>query len=138
MSMDKNPMGILNDICATNEFNKTHQIQTKVANVGFDWPCVNDVIGKFYEEINELKQAIINQDHNNTEEEIGDLFYTLINLARHLNVDPEKSLRLSSEKFIRRFNCLEQLAQLEKLELKSSSLDQLETLWQRAKRKESP
>lgn len=128
---------LLQGIDTNNEIDKASSIQAKAAAVGFDWPCTNDVIDKLYEEIDELKQAITNKDSDNIEEEVGDLFYTLINLARHLHVDPEKSLQLSSEKFMRRFCCLEQMAGQEDIQLATSSLDQLETLWQRAKWKES-
>lgn len=118
-----------------NTIDEAFTIQTDAAKVGFDWPCSKDVLNKLDEELEELKQAILNNDAANIEEEIGDLFYTLINLSRHLQVNPNKALQLSSNKFTHRFECLKALAEKENLDLQISSLEQLETLWQRIKRK---
>ncbi len=107
---------------------EAQQISSKVANVGFDWPHTDQVIDKLHEELNELAEARSSGSHEDRENEIGDILFTLVNVARHLKVDPEQSLRKANAKFRRRFAHVEKHAQLP-----GASLEEMEALWQEAK-----
>ncbi len=111
-----------------------NKIQKKVAKVGFDWENSQQVMGKIYEELDEVKEALDKPDNPaHLNEEIGDLLFACVNLARKSNADPEQLLRNANQKFERRFRDLElQLAE-QKLEISESSLTILEACWQRAK-----
>ncbi len=109
------------------------KMQKRVGRHGFDWPDLVGVIEKIEEEIAELKVAINNQDHNNIEEELGDLLFSCVNLARHLDFDAETALRKANRKFEQRFRQLEKIIQQQSLSVDSASLEQLEQAWQQAK-----
>lgn len=112
---------------------RAQKLQKRAARAGFDWPEVMPVLDKIEEEIAELRQAIQQEDQANIHEETGDLLFSCVNLARHLDVDAEESLRSTNRKFQTRFNFIEkQLAQQSK-KLSQCSLDELEALWQLAK-----
>lgn len=122
---------------------EAHQISTKVARVGFDWKNVEEIFGKLHEELNELREAIHThartndeEDHANVREEIGDLLFVITNIARRLNVEPEAALKLSNRKFRRRFNYIEQNLRRQNRSFDSSTTEDLELLWQEAKRSE--
>ena len=108
------------------------KIQSRAAQVGFDWPDVSGVYEKVQEEITELQQAW--DDEQARTEEMGDLLFTCVNLSRHAGVDPEQALRQASNKFEQRFRSMEASAQQDAKSLESLSEAQLESLWQRAKR----
>lgn len=112
-------------------------IQKRVARVGFDW---NDYLGpldKITEEVKELKQAAESKDSEaHITEEIGDILFAVVNVARKLKIDPEKALRLSNRKFMARFNKMETTAKKKKKPLQKHSLPELEALWHQAKREE--
>lgn len=110
---------------------RAEKLQKRAARTGFDWPDSDGVYSKIYEEIKEVKDASL-QDHK--EEEIGDLLFAVVNLARHLKVDAEQALRLANAKFERRFRHMEQDAGDA---FNGLSLDEKEALWQRAKAKQS-
>ena len=107
---------------------EAQQISSKVANVGFDWPNTDQVVDKLHEELNELAEARSSGSHEDRENEIGDILFTLVNVARHLKVDPEQALRKANAKFRRRFAHVETHARLP-----GASLDEMEALWQEAK-----
>lgn len=102
-------------------------IQKQAAKTGFDWPDADPVLDKLHEEIEEYKQAIANQDNENLFEEVGDLLFTLVNLARKHNIDPEEALRCANLKFETRFRKIENEIKPE------DTLAILEEKWQRAK-----
>ena len=87
---------------------KAYRIQDKARNVGFDWEEKSQVWDKVFEEFGELKNEIENMDPDNMENEFGDLFFSLINAARLYDINPENALEHTNQKFIRRFNYLEQ------------------------------
>ena len=87
------------------------KIQKKAASLNFDWLNKELVLNKVDEELDELKEAIIENGNHNIEEELGDLFFTLINLSRHLNLNPDQTMRKANEKFIQRFNFMENLVE---------------------------
>lgn len=112
----------------------------KAAGVGFDWTRVADVRAKVNEEWNELEEALIARERDNDSkaqahvaEELGDLLFSLANLARHLNVDPEDALRRTLDKFQRRFRYLEQKLATDDRTPSDATIDELERLWEDAK-----
>ena len=114
---------------------RAQKLQKRAARVGFDWPEISPVLDKLSEEIEELRQAIQQKDHAAISEEVGDLIFTCVNLARHLDVDAEESLRGCNHKFETRFNKIEQQLKNEKKDIHHCSIDELEALWQKAKAK---
>lgn len=119
---------------------EAHQLSTKAARVGFDWKAVEDIFDKLQEEIGELRTAIQNHtvtnseaDHALVREEIGDLLFAVTNIARHLQVEPESALKLTSRKFRQRFGYIEKKLQERGQAFDQVSLDDMEALWQEAK-----
>jgi ATP diphosphatase len=128
---------------------EAHKISSKAAHVGFDWPEINGLFEKLTEETGELREQLeqlpsdslkpdskakIPSDlHARIEDEIGDLFFVMVNLARRLSVDPESALRRTNRKFRSRFGWLEQQLQERGTSLEDAPLDMMEKLWQRAK-----
>ncbi len=113
---------------------RADKIQQRAARVGFDWPDVQPVWDKLNEEISEVRQAIANDDTEAVEDEIGDLLFTVVNLARHLKIDPEVSLSRSTAKFEKRFRRVEQLAANQDNKLSELDLAALDALWDKAKK----
>ena len=111
---------------------KARRIQEKAASVGFDWDNKQQVLSKIDEEIQELKDAIINEKGIN--EELGDVLFTIVNLSRHLNIDPENSLRISIEKFSKRFKKIEKDLKSKNINMKDLSLKELDEIWDRNKK----
>jgi len=110
---------------------RARRIQEKAAGVGFDWDDKKHVLSKIDEEIQELKDAInIGKGIN---EELGDVLFTIVNLSRHLNLDPESSLRLSTEKFSNRFKKIEKELKTKKIDMKDLSLEELDKIWNKNK-----
>src|SRR6266404_185854 len=122
---------------------EARQLSKKAANVGFDWERVEDVFEKIQEEITELREAVLKHKETATDEdlslvrgEVGDLLFAVTNVARHLHVEPEGALKLTNQKFRRRFAFIEKRLSEQDLDFNSQSLDQLESLWQEAKTQE--
>ena len=109
------------------------KIQKKASSMKFDWKDLNDVINKVDEELNELKEAIDNKNKLHIEEELGDLLFTIVNLSRHLKLDPEQTLRKSNNKFISRFNIMENILDEKKIEWHDLKKSDLLNLWNKAK-----
>jgi MazG family protein len=114
------------------------KIQKRAAYIGFDWQAPVDVMPKILEELAELtavidKNTSSRQLHQQLEEEMGDLLFSCVNLARKLHIDPEKALRLSNSKFSSRFQKLEQRYQFNRQQMESASMDELEKTWQQIK-----
>ncbi len=109
------------------------KIQKRVGRHGFDWQNIDGVFDKVEEEITELKEAIANKDLANTEEEVGDLLFAVVNLSRHLQFDAETALRKSNKKFELRFRELELILSKRNLSVGKASLDTLEAAWLEAK-----
>ena len=110
---------------------RSEKLQKRAAKRGFDWPDIDGPIEKLREEIEEVSEAVQAQDQTQVEAEIGDLLFSVVNLARKLKVEPEAALRNANSKFTRRFNAVEERA---KPSLEALNLEELETLWQAAKR----
>ena len=112
---------------------KAKRIQEKASGVGFDWDKLDQVYDKLYEEIDELNIAIKENDPNNIEEELGDILFSIVNLSRHINVNPEVALDKSVIKFINRFQKLESYMDKENIDFKKQSLSDLDKLWDKIK-----
>lgn len=112
---------------------RSYKVQSKAAKVGFDWDHVGDAFHKIKEEAEELESAYAKSDAGNIKEELGDLLFSVVNVARFLNVDPEEALNSTSDKFIRRFAYIEKRAKEMNLDLESMSLEDMDKLWDEAK-----
>ena len=112
---------------------KAHRIQDKARNAGFDWTIKEDVWDKVQEEFIELKQEINQLDKDKIEAEFGDLFFSLVNAARLYKINPDNALERTNQKFISRFNYMEQKALESGKSLKEMTLEEMEVLWNEAK-----
>ncbi|MDD4715563.1 MAG: nucleoside triphosphate pyrophosphohydrolase [Oscillospiraceae bacterium] len=110
---------------------RAEKIQNKAKKAGFDWPDISDALDKLSEELSELKSAV--QNGENMEEELGDLIFSAVNVARFLRADPEEALNHASDKFIFRFQQMERIATKRGLSFASMSLDEMDVLWEQAK-----
>ncbi len=108
---------------------RAEKLQKKASKVGFDWSEVHGVIDKVEEEIGELRHEIMSGDEEKAKEELGDLFFALVNLSRHLGVNPELCLNEASNKFERRFRYVEKNCDLEE-----ATLEQMDRLWEESKK----
>ena len=114
---------------------KAYRIQDKARNVGFDWEQREQVWDKVNEEFNELKEVIEKLDSDNMEAEFGDLFFSLINAARLYRINPDNALERTNQKFIRRFNYLEEHTIKQGKSLKDMTLAEMDEIWNEAKTK---
>lgn len=121
---------------------EAHKISAKVARVGFEWATVDDVFAKLEEEIAELREAIATSPASgvsetyrggNVEEELGDAFFVLVNIARHLGVDSESALKGSNRKFRERWRRVEDALTKDGSDIEAASSEQMEVEWQKAK-----
>jgi MazG family protein len=112
---------------------EAQQISSRAAGAGFDWDGLPQVIDKLREETAELEAA---QQHSEAEDEIGDLLFVIVNIARFLKVDPEQALRKTNAKFRRRFAHIENGLEASGKSLSDANIDEMENLWQEAKRAE--
>ncbi|MGB8583274.1 MAG: nucleoside triphosphate pyrophosphohydrolase [Candidatus Sulfotelmatobacter sp.] len=138
---------------------EAHKLSSRAAQVGFDWPNIEGLFDKLAEETNELRQhlqefpapgprpegrgvagsgrqTVPEKLRERLEEEVGDLFFVLVNIARYLSLDPESALRKTNRKFRRRFQWMEQRLNESGGTLETASMDELESLWQQAKQQE--
>ncbi len=120
---------------ALGALQRGQRMQEKAARVGFDWPSVAGVLDKMHEELSELAEARAEgaADDAHVREELGDVFFTLVNLSRALGINAETAMREANEKFYRRFSFMEGRAAAGGTPLTNLSLDELEALWQQAK-----
>jgi len=112
---------------------RAHGIQKKAARVGFDWNELNEALPKLDEEITEFKESLKTKDAAAIEEELGDIFFMLVNISRFLEINPEDALRKTISKFIRRFRYIEEHAAEAGRSLKDMTLEEMEKLWQESK-----
>ena len=115
---------------------EAQQIAKKAAGVGFDWSTPEQVIEKLHEELEELNQARQSESPEQLEDELGDILFVVVNIARFFHVNAEQALRKTNAKFRRRFGYLEQKLSEAGTSAAEASLDQMEDLWQQAKRQE--
>ena len=112
---------------------RAKKLQKRAARVGFDWPSSKDVMAKIDEELQELKIELEADNRENISEEIGDILFTLVNLTRHFDLEPEDIMRKSNLKFENRFRAMEDYAKGNNLALDTMSLEELEEIWQKIK-----
>ncbi len=119
---------------------EAHQLSTKAARVGFDWQHIEDIFTKLHEELDELREAI--REHKESKEaeparvreELGDVLFSVVNIARHLQVEPEAALKVTNRKFRQRFRHVERGLREQGRGLEAATLDEMEALWQEAKK----
>ncbi len=116
---------------------KAMRIQEKVAGVGFEWESVEGAVAKLEEEYAEFRQALAEKDRRAMEAEFGDFLFSVVNIARYLKVQPEEALRLTNEKFMRRFRQVEERLHAQGGDLATAGLDRLDVLWNEVKAQES-
>ena len=130
----KHQHSVLDDVPnALPAMQRSAKLQKRAANVGFDWPDVTPVLANMAEELEEIEQAFASGDKDHTLEELGDLMFACVNMARHLKQDPEQVMRAANAKFERRFRFLEtQLVEAGE-SLESVNLERMEAGWKAAK-----
>ncbi|PDP68667.1 nucleoside triphosphate pyrophosphohydrolase [Prevotella intermedia] len=116
---------------------KAYRIQDKTRNVGFDWEKKEDVWDKVGEELDELKAELAREDKENSTKELGDFLFSVINAARLYKLNPDNALEHTNQKFISRFTYVEQQAKILGKELKSMTLEEMDNLWNEAKKIEN-
>ena len=109
------------------------KLQGEAAKVGFDWPSLQPVFAKMKEELSELEDSVSGGERAKVEEEYGDLLFVLANVARHLEIDPEASLRAANQKFARRFRYIEEKLHARGKAPAESDLEEMDALWNEAK-----
>ncbi len=112
---------------------RAYKLQKKAAKVGFDWDCMEDVWGKVHEELDELKEAIAGGDTSKMEGELGDLIFALVNIGRHLKIDPSVALTRTNTKFIRRFRHVEAEMLKAGIPMVQANLVEMDQFWDEAK-----
>lgn len=112
---------------------RAHEIGTRVAAVGFDWARTGDVIAKIEEEVAELRESATHESRERTEEEMGDLFFSMANLARKMGIESESALRRANEKFTTRFTALEEVFAQRGQSVHDASLEEMEAVWHEVK-----
>ena len=114
---------------------RAHRLQEKAAKVGFDWEKKEDVWKKVIEEIEEMHQSEKEESKEELENEIGDVFFALVNYARFLNINPEFALRKTNKKFVRRFNYVENKILETGRKISESNLQEMDKFWEESKSK---
>ncbi|HXI10122.1 MAG TPA: nucleoside triphosphate pyrophosphohydrolase [Thermodesulfobacteriota bacterium] len=112
---------------------RAHKISQKAARAGFDWKSVADVMEKLEEEVGEFRKAVADRDAASIEEELGDMLFTMVNVGRFLEVNPEDALRKTVGKFITRFRHIERSLNEKGADLSTTTMEEMERLWQEAK-----
>lgn len=115
---------------------RAHKVQEMAARVGFDWAQAKDAFEKVVEETNELREAMDSKNREGISEELGDLLFAIVNVARHLGVQPELSLMDTVDKFIKRFSFIEAQAKDMGMHVEDMTLKQMDSLWDKAKESE--
>jgi MazG family protein len=112
---------------------RAHKLQKKASKVGFDWPHESGVLAKIHEELGELQSAIESGDSEAVAEEMGDLLFSVVNLTRFRNIDPEVLMAAANAKFEKRFGAMEHLLKTQGITLGAASPSQMEDAWETAK-----
>ena len=121
---------------------EAHQISSRAARVGFDWPDVDGIFEKLQEEVRELREVIAEGDddqrRDRLEDEIGDMLFVIVNIARYLKIDSESALKRANRKFKSRFQYMENELANQGKSVEQATLDEMESLWQKAKSESIP
>ncbi len=113
---------------------KAYRVQDKVASIGFDFPNVKNTVDKIKEEFEEFNSALLSQNKSEIDEEFGDILFSLINYSRHIGIDPDESLKKSTQKFIDRFNKVEKILKSKNLDFDNCSDEELNNFWNDVKK----
>lgn len=117
----------------SSSLREAYELTRKVSGLGFDWPDLQGVLNKLEEEIGELREALASGEKEKAKEELGDILFVLVNLARFLKVDPEKALLRTVRKFKARFRHVEKRLQGMGKSFEESNLAEMDALWEEAK-----
>ena len=132
------PPSILEGIAPMPALLTASKLTSKAARVGFDWPNIEEIFAKLHEEVDELKEALLEtssvSDEDRSEQEVGDLLFVAVNIARFLRIDPETALRKTNRKFVSRFQHIEHRLRAAGKDFSQSSLEEMERFWQEAKK----
>jgi tetrapyrrole methylase family protein / MazG family protein len=113
---------------------KAEKIQRRVAKVGFDWKDIKPVLDKVEEEFQEFREAIVKGDHENAEEELGDILFALVNVGRHNRISAEDALRVTVNKFARRFRYIEDKYKELGKDIHNAPLEEMDKYWEESKK----
>ena len=113
---------------------KAYRIQSKAGRVGFDWDNIADVVDKISEELDEFKNSVEKDNKEAVEEELGDFLFSIVNLARKLEINPEDALRKTIRKFVYRFRFIEKYLKEQGVDIRDAPLEEMDGLWDEAKR----
>lgn len=116
---------------------RAEKLQKRAARLGFDWPDLAGPLAKIDEELEELRQALAERDQDHILEELGDVLFSVVNVARFVKANPELTLDRTNQKFMERFQAMEQQAAAAGLDLHGMSLEEMDELWRQAKEKPS-
>ncbi len=131
---DAGPVSVLDDVpLPLPALTRAEKLQKRAARVGFDWPDRTGPLGKVHEELSELQDAAQSANHAHMEEEFGDLLFSMVNFARHHDLDPEEALRQANAKFARRFQHVENTLLKAGKSPESANLEEMDALWNDAK-----
>lgn len=114
---------------------RAEKVQSKAAKVGFDWPDKSGALLKLHEEISELEEACNDGYKEHIIDEFGDLLFSMVNVSRFLDIDPEEALNKATAKFIERFDCMENISIESNLTFEKLSLEEMDQLWEEAKKR---
>ena len=132
------PPSILQGIAPMPALLTASKLTTKAARVGFDWPNIEEIFAKLHEEVDELKEALLEapaaSESSRIEQEVGDLLFVAVNIARFLRIDPETALRKTNQKFVSRFQHIEHRLREAGKDFSQSNLEEMERFWQEAKK----
>ena len=131
----RNPSLLTGSPSKESSLTQASRLTTKVSKVGFDWPNMKGVLNKLDEELGEFRRALRLKDRKTICDELGDLLFVLVNVARVLQIHPEKALRKTIQKFISRFRYVERALCKKGKSLKQSNLSEMDHLWEEAKRR---
>jgi len=120
---------------AVSSLSLAYQLTRKVSRLGFDWPDLKGVLKKLDEEMKEFREALSLQNRTRIREELGDVFFVLVNLSRFLRIDPEEALRKTVKKFMLRFHYIETSLHKKGKSISQSNLIEMDQLWEEAKKK---
>ncbi|WP_295515106.1 nucleoside triphosphate pyrophosphohydrolase [uncultured Pseudomonas sp.] len=127
-------LSLLDDVpAALPALSRAAKLQKRAANVGFDWADAKPVVAKIQEELDEVREAMANGQAAQVAEEVGDLLFVMVNLARHLRVDAEDALRQANAKFERRFRYIEEALKAQGRTPQAATLEEMDALWDAAK-----
>jgi MazG family protein len=131
---EKNNLGVLSGVAATlPPINRALKLQNRAARVGFDWPHADCILDKLAEEVAEVKAEMEELNPDRLEDEMGDILFVCVNLARKLKVDPDQALKRANRKFESRFAFIERRLQEQGRSPAQSTVDEMDSLWNEAK-----